>query len=51
MDKVMNPERKLENFPKEELKQLSFVASKAVLYESKLLLHHSHHNPLMILDL
>jgi len=51
MDKVMNPERKLENFPKEELSQFNFVATKAILYESQLLLHHTKHNPLLTLDL
>ncbi|MBI4049302.1 MAG: RNA 2',3'-cyclic phosphodiesterase [Candidatus Doudnabacteria bacterium] len=47
MDHVMNPERKLENFPNTELKQLNFIASKVVLYESKLLLHHAHHTPIL----
>jgi 2'-5' RNA ligase len=41
MDKVMNRERKIESFPHEELRQLSFDADRIVLYESKLLLHHT----------
>jgi RNA 2',3'-cyclic 3'-phosphodiesterase len=41
MDKVMKTERKIENFPNEELQGLSFTAERIVLYESKLLLHHS----------
>ncbi|HYE22186.1 MAG TPA: RNA 2',3'-cyclic phosphodiesterase, partial [Verrucomicrobiae bacterium] len=45
MDKVMHRERKIENFPNNELSQLDFVAEKVVLYESKLLLHHAHHKP------
>ncbi|HEX9503366.1 MAG TPA: 2'-5' RNA ligase family protein [Patescibacteria group bacterium] len=51
MDKVMNPERKLDNFPQEELKQLNFVAEKVILYEAKLLLHHARHIPLLELNL
>lgn len=47
MDHVMNPQRKLENFPNEELKQLSFLADRIILYESRLLLHHAHHYPLL----
>lgn len=47
MDKVMNPQRKLSNFPQEELKKLSFKAEKIVLYESKLLLHHPKYTPLI----
>lgn len=47
MDKVMHPERKIENFPNQELKGLDFFAEKAVLFESKLLLHHAHHTPLV----
>lgn len=43
MDKVMNRQRKIEDFPHQELDQLSFDAERIVLYESKLLLHHAHH--------
>ncbi|MBI3952374.1 MAG: RNA 2',3'-cyclic phosphodiesterase [Candidatus Doudnabacteria bacterium] len=46
-DKVMNMNRKIENFPNNELSQLNFKAEKVVLYESKLLLHHAHHYPLV----
>jgi RNA 2',3'-cyclic 3'-phosphodiesterase len=42
-DKVMNPERRLEFFPNNELSKLNFVVEKIVLFESKLLLHHAHH--------
>lgn len=45
MDKVMNSERRIENFPKEELTKLNFRAQKIILYESKLLLHHPKHIP------
>lgn len=47
MDNVMNPDRKIANFPKKELAGLTFKAASIVLYESKLLLHHVHHNPLL----
>ncbi|MGE5298166.1 MAG: RNA 2',3'-cyclic phosphodiesterase [Acidobacteriaceae bacterium] len=47
MDKIMHPERKLEHFPNQELKKLDFLATSAVLYESKLLLHHAQHIPLI----
>ncbi len=47
MDKVMNPQRKLENFPQEKLRVLNFKADQVGLYESKLLLHHSHHYPIL----
>ena len=40
MDNVMNRQRKLENFPNEELKKINFYADQIALYESKLLLHH-----------
>lgn len=43
MDKVMNRQRKIEDFPNQELSQLSFDAQRIVLYESKLLLHHAQH--------
>jgi 2'-5' RNA ligase len=43
MDKVMNRERRAEDFPPAELGQLSFVADRIVLFESKLLLHHAKH--------
>ena len=46
MDKVMNKNRKIENFDNTKLTELSFVADKVVLYESKLLLHHAHYTPL-----
>jgi RNA 2',3'-cyclic 3'-phosphodiesterase len=44
MDKVMHPERKIGSFPQSELKALDFEATEAVLFESKLLLHHAHHS-------
>lgn len=47
MDHVMNPERKIEHFPHDELAQLNFVAERVVLYESKLLLHHAHYTELL----
>lgn len=47
MDRVMNPQRKIESFPYQELEQLSFIADRVVLFESKLLLHHSHHYELL----
>jgi NAD-dependent oxidoreductase involved in siderophore biosynthesis len=47
MDNVMNRQRKEDNFPNEELQQLNFTANKVILYESKLLLHHAHHTPLV----
>lgn len=47
MDKVMHPERKLENFPQGEINQLNFKSEKVILYESKLLLHHAKHIPLL----
>ncbi|MBX4191797.1 MAG: RNA 2',3'-cyclic phosphodiesterase [Candidatus Doudnabacteria bacterium] len=51
MDKVMNPERKLDDFPQEELKKLNFRAENIILYESKLLLHHPKHIPLIEFNL
>ncbi len=51
MDNKLFPERKLDNFPKEDLQKLNFTASKAALYESKLLLHHAHHKSLLEIDL
>jgi 2'-5' RNA ligase len=47
MDNVMNRQRKMENFPHEELAQLNFEAEKIALYESKLLLHHPKYIPLL----
>lgn len=47
MDKVMHRERKIELFPNQELAKLNFQANKVVLYESKLLLHHAHHSPMV----
>ena len=47
LDNVMNRQRKLINFPNELLMQLDFMADKAALFESKLLLHHAHHRPLI----
>jgi 2'-5' RNA ligase len=47
MDKVMNMNRKIQNFPNEILSQLNFTAERVVLYESRLLLHHAHHYPLV----
>lgn len=46
MDQVMNQQRKLENFPNEELRQLNFVADRMALYESKLLMHHAKYTAL-----
>lgn len=43
MDNVMNRERKIEDFPNEQLAELSFEVDRIVLFESKLLLHHAHH--------
>lgn len=51
MDQVMNQGRKLENFPNQLLSELNFIADKIVLYESKLLMHHAHHTPLMEIPL
>lgn len=51
MDHVMNQQRKLENFPNQELQQLNFTADRIVLYESKLLLHHAHYYPLIEIKL
>ncbi|MBX4186685.1 MAG: RNA 2',3'-cyclic phosphodiesterase [Candidatus Doudnabacteria bacterium] len=51
MDKVMNQERKLDNFPHEELKQLNFEADKVAIFETKLLLHHPKHIPLVEIKL
>ena len=39
--------RKVESFDNNLLSQLSFEADKVVLYESKLLLHHAHHIPMV----
>lgn len=50
-DKVMNPERTLESFPQEELNPLNFTAEKIVIFESKLLLHHPKHIPLIEINL
>ena len=50
-DKVMNPERTLDNFPHEELQKLNFTAEQIILYESKLLLHHPKHIPIIELSL
>ena len=47
IDNVMNRDRKFENFPNNELQALNFRANKIVLYESKLLLHHPKHIPLL----
>lgn len=47
MDHVMNQQRKIENFPNNELEQLEFISEKIILYESKLLLHHAHHYPIL----
>lgn len=43
MDKVMNPQHRLDNFSQEEIKSLDFLAEKAALFESKLLMHHAKH--------
>lgn len=51
LDNVMNRQRKLENFPNADLKQLDFIAEKIVLYESKLLLHHPQYIPILEQDL
>lgn len=47
MDQVMNQGRKLENFPNELLSELNFIAEKVILYESKLLMHHPKHIPIL----
>jgi 2'-5' RNA ligase len=47
MDKIMNPERKLELFPQEEIFKIEFEAEEIILYNSKLLLHHPKHEPIM----
>lgn len=46
LDNVMNRDRKLDNFPNEELAVLNFDAEITAIYESKLLLHHAHHKSL-----
>ena len=46
-DHVLNPQRKLELFPNKELEKLNFLANVITLYESKLLLHHAHHESLI----
>ena len=51
LDNVMNRKRKLENFPNQDLQELNFMAEKIVLFESKLLLHHPKHIPLLEQDL
>lgn len=43
MDNVMNRQRKMENFPNQELEKINFKAEHIALYESKLLLHHPKH--------
>ncbi|MEJ0021104.1 MAG: RNA 2',3'-cyclic phosphodiesterase [Candidatus Doudnabacteria bacterium] len=43
MDNVMNRQRKMENFPNQELSKVNFRAVEIALYESKLLLHHPKH--------
>jgi RNA 2',3'-cyclic 3'-phosphodiesterase len=40
MDNIMNRNRKIADFPNNELAQMSFDAERIVVYESKLLLHH-----------
>lgn len=47
MDNVMNKQRKMENFPNDELSNINFIADKVVLYSSELLLHHPKHTPLI----
>lgn len=51
MDKVIHAERKLDDFTHDELKHLNFKAEKIILYESKLLLHHVKHIPLIEFNL
>ena len=51
MDKLMHTERKLENFPNEELSRVNFMVKKIIMYESKLLLHHPHYYPLLEINL
>ena len=47
IDNTMYRERKFINFPNSELSQLNFTADVVAIYESKLLLHHAHHKPLL----
>lgn len=51
MDQVMNQGRKFENFPNELLSELNFTADRIMLYESKLLMHHAQHTPLIDVQL
>lgn len=46
MDNIMYRDRKIEKFRNQELAQLTFIADKIVMFESKLLLHHKHHVPI-----
>ena len=45
-DKVMTLSRKVEYFPNEQLQQLNFVASEAIMFESQLLREGVKHEPL-----
>jgi hypothetical protein len=47
MDKLMHTERKTENFPNELLQQLNFTAKHVIFFESKLLMHHAKHIPIL----
>ncbi len=47
LDNHMFRDRKVEAFDNELLGQLTFDADRVILYESKLLLHHAHHIPLI----
>lgn len=51
MDHVMNPQRRIENFPHDELQHLNFTADRVILYESRLLLHHPHYYPILEIGL
>ena len=47
IDNHLYRSRKVESFDNEQLSQLTYEADKVILYESKLLLHHAHHTPLV----
>lgn len=43
MDKVMFRSRKISDFPNDRLNELTFIADRIVMFQSKLLLHHPKH--------
>jgi 2'-5' RNA ligase len=51
IDNKLYRERKLENFPQEDIVKLNFIADNVSLFESKLLLHHAHHRPIIEIKL